>query len=119
MKIFFSPGTKWFYSSHTHNAENMPADVIEISLELHATLLEGESNGKVISADKKGNPILIDPPPPPPPTADDIRALRSMDYRNESDPLYMEWQFDQTPEAEAAWRSKVEEIKARHPMPDQ
>ena len=34
----------------------------------------------------------------------------------ESDPLCMEWQFDGTEEAEAKWRDKVTEIKARFPL---
>ena len=37
-------------------------------------------------------------------------------YKAESDPLYMEWQFDQSPESEQAWRDKVEEIKLRYPL---
>jgi len=37
-------------------------------------------------------------------------------YRAESDPLYMEWQYDQTAEAEQAWRNKVQEIKSRYPL---
>lgn len=37
-------------------------------------------------------------------------------YREESDPLYMEWQYDQTPESEQAWRDKVVEIKQRYPI---
>lgn len=37
-------------------------------------------------------------------------------YRTESDPLYMEWQYDQTAEAEQAWRNKVQEIKGRYPL---
>ncbi|RZQ54923.1 hypothetical protein C1E23_01160 [Pseudoalteromonas phenolica] len=42
---------------------------------------------------------------------------RKQAYKLEADPLYMTWQFDQTPEAEQAWRTKVEEIKARYPKP--
>lgn len=38
-------------------------------------------------------------------------------YKREADSLFIEWQFDQTPEAEQAWRAKVEEIKARYPKP--
>ena len=38
-------------------------------------------------------------------------------YKREADPLFIEYQFDQTPEAEQAWRAKVEEIKARYPKP--
>ncbi|KJY85637.1 hypothetical protein CWB89_13980 [Pseudoalteromonas piscicida] len=38
-------------------------------------------------------------------------------YRTESDPLYMEWQYDQTPESKQIWMDKVVEIKARYPLP--
>lgn len=41
---------------------------------------------------------------------------RKAAYRAESDHLYMEWQYDQTPESELAWRAKVQEIKARYPL---
>jgi t-SNARE complex subunit (syntaxin) len=37
-------------------------------------------------------------------------------YRAESDPLYMEWQYDLTPESEQAWRDKVLQIKQRYPI---
>ncbi|TMN89462.1 hypothetical protein CWB72_10520 [Pseudoalteromonas phenolica] len=50
-------------------------------------------------------------------TFNEINLLRVKAYKAESDPLYMSWQFDQTSEAEQAWRSKVEEIKARYPFP--
>ncbi|GJA64103.1 hypothetical protein KAM351_27140 [Aeromonas caviae] len=41
---------------------------------------------------------------------------RQAAYERESDPLYLEWQYDRTPEAELAWRNKVAEIKARYPV---
>lgn len=41
---------------------------------------------------------------------------RKAAYRAESDPLYMEWQYDQTPESEQHWRDKVVEIKLRYPV---
>ncbi|OEC32883.1 hypothetical protein SAMN05216600_12834 [Pseudomonas cuatrocienegasensis] len=47
----------------------------------------------------------------------DAQASRRQAYAVESDPLYLEWQYDQTPEAEQAWRDKVAEIKARYPLP--
>lgn len=37
-------------------------------------------------------------------------------YRRESDPLFMEWQFDQTPEREQLWRARVALIKERYPL---
>lgn len=42
---------------------------------------------------------------------------RKIAYTLESDPLYMEWQYDQTTEKEQAWRNKVAEIKQRYPLP--
>ncbi|MBF4227720.1 hypothetical protein EAY83_22635 [Vibrio anguillarum] len=40
-------------------------------------------------------------------------------YVTESDPLYMEWKFDQTPEKEQEWRDKVAEIKLRYLLPSE
>lgn len=46
-----------------------------------------------------------------------IHEQRQKAYKEESDPLYLEWQYDQTAEKEQVWRDKVAEIKARHPLP--
>ncbi|MCG7553103.1 hypothetical protein [Pseudoalteromonas sp. Of11M-6] len=46
-----------------------------------------------------------------------VLEQREHAYRAESDALYMAWQYDQTPEAEQAWRDKVAEIKQRYPKP--
>ena len=43
-------------------------------------------------------------------------AARQRAYEAESDPLFLEWQYDKTAEAEAHWRDKVAEIKARYPV---
>ncbi|WP_211233683.1 hypothetical protein [Zooshikella ganghwensis] len=42
---------------------------------------------------------------------------RRQAYSRESDPLYLEWQYDKTSEKELTWRNKVAEIKARYPFP--
>jgi len=47
-----------------------------------------------------------------------IIASRQIAYKTESDPLYMEWQFDQTAESEQAWRDNVTDIKTRYPLAD-
>lgn len=39
-------------------------------------------------------------------------------YKNESDPLYMEYQYDKTSESEKKWRDKVTEIKTCYPLPE-
>lgn len=49
----------------------------------------------------------------------DIQLNRKQAYAEESDPLFLEWQYDQTPEKEQAWRDKVAEIKARYPLPSE
>ncbi|MEL0621798.1 hypothetical protein V6238_01715 [Marinomonas arenicola] len=41
---------------------------------------------------------------------------REAAYKRESDPLYMEWQYDKTEAAENIWRDKVAEIKSRFPI---
>ncbi|ENJ1591168.1 hypothetical protein AB0539_004527 [Vibrio parahaemolyticus] len=48
-----------------------------------------------------------------------VHVQRRAAYINESDPLFLEWQYDQTPEKEQAWRDKVAEIKARYPLPSE
>ena len=63
--MFFSASTGGFYTREIHG-ENMPADVVEITAEEHAALLEGQSQGKLIQADINGRPVLADPPPPTP-----------------------------------------------------
>ncbi|GLT16289.1 hypothetical protein GCM10007938_00650 [Vibrio zhanjiangensis] len=46
-----------------------------------------------------------------------VLSLRQKAYYQESDPLYLEWQYDKTAEKEQQWRDKVTEIKARYPLP--
>ena len=46
-----------------------------------------------------------------------IAARRTL-YVTEADPLFLEWQYDETPEKEKAWRDKVAEIKALYPLPE-
>ncbi|ALQ08456.1 hypothetical protein D172_010505 [Pseudoalteromonas sp. Bsw20308] len=43
---------------------------------------------------------------------------RQAAYKAESDPLFMESQFDSTAESHQKWQDKVAEIKARYPLPE-
>lgn len=61
--MFYSKTTGGFYDSAIHG-DNIPADAVEITEIEHAALLEGQSTGKIITADKKGKPVLSDPPAP-------------------------------------------------------
>ncbi|EPH6098226.1 hypothetical protein ACS0KQ_003253 [Vibrio cholerae] len=49
---------------------------------------------------------------------DHVQNERKNAYVKESDPIFIEWQYDQTEEKEKAWRDKVAEIKARYPLPE-
>lgn len=57
--MFYSPQTQGFYSSEIHG-EDMPADVVEITEERHAELLEGQSAGQRIIPGDDGFPVLAD-----------------------------------------------------------
>ena len=59
----------------------IPEDAVEITEAEHAALLDGQSAGKVITADANGVPVLTDPVPTPLPILIDrakakVRALR-------------------------------------------
>ena len=43
-------------------------------------------------------------------------ARRQRAYVAESDHLFLEWQYDKTPDAEQTWRDKVAEIKLLYPV---
>lgn len=61
--MFYSKDTGGFYDLAIHG-DNIPAGVVEISSEYHAALLESQTSGKVICADKDGKPVAVDPPRP-------------------------------------------------------
>ena len=63
--MFHSASTNGFYTQEIHG-DNIPADAVEITVEEHQALIEGQSLGKRIVADESGRPILQDPPPPTP-----------------------------------------------------
>lgn len=68
--MFYAKSTGGFYTRGIHG-DNIPADAVEITEAEHAALLEGQSQGKLIVADKNGKPVLQDPPPP---TAEQIMS---------------------------------------------
>lgn len=71
--IYYSKTTKGFYHKEIHG-NNIPQDRIEITEQYHTELLNGQSNGKQISSDSKGYPILIDPPKP---TDKELQAIEN------------------------------------------
>ena len=77
--MYYSKSTGGFYDTAIHG-DNIPADAVEITGEEHKALLEGQSQGKIIAADKNGKPVLVDPPlpdPVPPTILEQITAIES------------------------------------------
>lgn len=79
--MFYSKSTGGFYDTEIHG-NAIPPDAVEITSEDHAALLSGQSDGKVITADVNGFPVLTDPPPTPLPVLIDtskakVRAMRT------------------------------------------
>ncbi len=61
MDIYYSPSTPGFFSAVIYRKEQMPSDVVAISLEQHQALMLGESLGKLITLNEKGVPVLSEP----------------------------------------------------------
>lgn len=59
---YYSNETNGFYDSEI-NGDDIPQDAVEITDEKWMELLNGQSGGKIISADDNGYPVLMDPPP--------------------------------------------------------
>lgn len=62
MSFLYSKSTGGFYTTAI-NGKKIPSDAIEITDEVHATLMIEQSSGKIIIADENGYPIAIDTPP--------------------------------------------------------
>lgn len=65
MIMYYAASTNGFYSKEM-NGDGIPDDAVEITEEKWMSLLEGQATGKMITSDKKGNPILKDYPAPTP-----------------------------------------------------
>ncbi len=60
--MFASKSTRGFYDPTIHTT--MPDDAVEMPEGLHAELLTGQSEGKIIAWVDDGCPVLVDPPLP-------------------------------------------------------
>lgn len=125
--MFVSKKTRGFYDYAIHG-DNMPADVVEITAEEHAEMLEGQSQGKVISWNDEGFPFLTDPPPPPPKTYEQVMGARRVAYADPltgSDRLFAEatrltimgGTTEEIDEAKAQGVARYEEIQLENPWP--
>lgn len=111
--MLYSQSTNGFYTNEI-NGENVPQDAVSITNEQYRAMLDGQYNGKIISADSQGNPSLMDSPSP---TVDQITeavtSARSAAYRSESDQLFFKVQRGEAKKSE--WVDKIKEIKLRFP----
>lgn len=62
--MFTSKSERTFYDEAIN--KRMPDDAFEISVDVHAALMEGQAQGKVIEWGDDGHPVLTDPPEPSP-----------------------------------------------------
>ncbi len=69
--MFYSAQTGGFYIREIHG-DAIPEDAVEISMEQHAALLAGQSDGLRIVADAQGFPVLAEQLPP---TQEELQAL--------------------------------------------
>lgn len=91
MQVFkYSPSTNGFYLPSIHG-ENIPADAVDVSAEEHAALLQGQANGKRISAGEQGRPVLVDAPAP---SAAQQRALLTQCVQAHIDAPAVDWGYD-------------------------
>lgn len=114
--MFYSKSTGGFYDTAIHG-ENVPSDAVEVSEDQYATLMAGQTEGKRIIADKKGQPILADQPAKTlEQLALEVGANRAAAYRTEADPLFFKSQRGECSVEE--WQAKIAEIRARYPKPE-
>lgn len=110
--FYSSQSTRGFYTPDIN--PTMPEDAQELPEGLHAELIEGASQGKVIVWDGGGLPFLQDRPAP---TTEELNAAveanRSAAYTLEADPLFFQYQRGDI--EKQVWLDKIAEIKARFP----
>lgn len=68
MTIFFSPSTAGFYDdvmkADYETAGSWPDDVTSVSDRWYQCLIQGQSEGKIITVNEYGQPVLSEPAPP-------------------------------------------------------
>lgn len=57
--MFYSRSTGGFYTPDV-NGTNIPNDAVQITNDKHQELMNGQSEGMVITPDENGNPVLVE-----------------------------------------------------------
>ncbi len=114
-RVFFSANTatRGFYFE---DSSNLPSDIIEIEFELYDSIMKGQTLNTVVGVDAQGLPCLVPKPLAPLAVRVDVATQRRQRaYQKESDPLYFQVQRGEI--SQETWLAKIEEIKARYPIP--
>lgn len=112
MKIYYSKTTNGFYpksmKADYEKTGTWPIDAVEITAEEHASMIEGQNQGKVIAADSDGFPVLQDPPKP---TEEQLQArinTEARTYLASTDWYVIRWQENGTPIPEDITTTRTE-----------
>jgi len=101
---FYSASTNGFYTPDIN--PTMPTDVVEITEEYYQSLLQGQSEGKVIAASAQGQPVLNDPVTIPP-TYSELRAAAYPPIVDQLDTIF-HGGLD-------AWKAEIQVTKNKYP----
>lgn len=106
--MFYAKSTNGFYDAAVHG-DDIPSDAVGLTTEIYVSLLNGQSQGKIISANENGFPILIDPVIPEP-TYSEKRAAEYPSFADQFDLLY-HGGYD-------AWKAAIQAVKDKYPKPE-
>ncbi|MBK6262468.1 hypothetical protein [Citrobacter youngae] len=91
MKIFYSAKENSFYPDDIE-FPNLPSDLIEINYSYWISLLNDQSNGKIITSNENGYPVTIDRPIP---SNSELRKIElsilSSEYQEDIKELNIAW----------------------------
>jgi len=107
-----------FYSNEMHNG-NIPIPNVVIDLNDIHLFNENQHTHVIVDNGKFFGFKTVDVVITYEAALELAKTNRKFAYKNESDPFYMEWQYEQTAQSENIWRDKVAEIKSRYPLPQQ
>ncbi|MCY1444135.1 hypothetical protein D9M71_605880 [compost metagenome] len=116
---YFDPNTIGLLDDGTHE---IPPHAKPLTDEQYEQIKRDLAAGKQLRAADDGSPLLADPRrPSSAELAEMVRLTRLAAYRLESDPLKNEAEYEALKAGSepdySAWLAKVEEIKARYPLP--
>lgn len=77
-KYYYAKSAKGFFISDLYLGV-IPTDAVELTAEHYESLFQGQTNGKLITENDEGYPVLVDYPPP---LAEEVRVVRNAMLRD-------------------------------------